>query len=258
MTRKILGIIFISMLGLSGCTTKTVKPSTCSSDADCDGVGGGVCYFGKCEECVKDGDCDEGDLCVNKSCAKTCQSDVNCEDGQYCSAGACHNKCNTDNPCAEGEACVTGKCVEGFAACTDDSGCNDGFTCDAGLCSKEGQYQMASGMVCDGSMRVNFAFNSYRLQKEYYDVADSVATCLKSNPNARLRVEGHTDDRGSTEYNLSLGENRAKAFVSYLANLGVDTNRVTIVSYGEEKPLNRDATEEAWAQNRRDEVIVEN
>lgn len=258
MTRKILGIFFVSLMVASGCTTKTAKVSTCSSDADCGESDGGVCYFGKCEECVEDTDCGDKQVCANKTCSQTCQSDVNCADGEYCSAGACHAKCSTDNPCGEGEACVTGKCVEGFAACTEDAGCAAGYSCDAGLCSKEGQYQLASGMTCDANMRVNFAFNSYKLRSEYQTAAENVATCLKSNPTSRLRVEGHTDDRGSTEYNLSLGENRAKAFVSYLANLGVDTSRITIVSYGEEKPLNRDATEEAWAQNRRDEVIVEN
>lgn len=77
------------------------------------------------------------------------------------------------------------------------------------------------------------------------------ASWIKENPNVTIQVEGHTDERGSVEYNLSLGERRARAVKSYLESLGVDSSRLTIISYGEEKPLVDGEGESAWSKNRR-------
>jgi peptidoglycan-associated lipoprotein len=69
-------------------------------------------------------------------------------------------------------------------------------------------------------------------------------------------VEGHCDERGSVEYNLALGERRAKAAYDYLSSLGVASDRMKTVSYGKEVPLCQEATEECWARNRRDHFAV--
>jgi len=79
---------------------------------------------------------------------------------------------------------------------------------------------------------------------------------MQANPNLKLRVSGHADERGSDEYNLALGNRRAAAAKRYLENKGIDGSRIEVVSYGEERPLNPGTDETAYAQNRRDEFEV--
>jgi peptidoglycan-associated lipoprotein len=79
---------------------------------------------------------------------------------------------------------------------------------------------------------------------------------LKQNPQSRIRVEGHCDERGSGEYNLALGERRAQAAVRYLTTMGVQAGRLSTISCGKEKPAVSGHDEEAWAKNRRDEFAV--
>ena len=77
------------------------------------------------------------------------------------------------------------------------------------------------------------------------------ADWMKANSKYSIQIEGHTDSRGSTEYNLSLGERRAKSVRTYLEGLGVESRRLTVLSYGEEKPLAQGDTETAYSKNRR-------
>ncbi len=82
-------------------------------------------------------------------------------------------------------------------------------------------------------------------------VLQANAKYLRSNPDARVVVEGHTDERGTPEYNIALGERRARSVARYLQNLGVDVNQISVVSYGEEKPVDPGHDESAWSKNRR-------
>lgn len=82
------------------------------------------------------------------------------------------------------------------------------------------------------------------------------AAVLAANPNVRLRIEGHADQRGSTEYNLALGQRRAEAVRAFMANYGIDPDRFTTVSYGKERPLAEGDDEESWSRNRRAEFAV--
>lgn len=79
---------------------------------------------------------------------------------------------------------------------------------------------------------------------------------LRANPNVRIRVAGHADERGSVEYNRALGQRRAEAAKAFLVNFGIDGARITTVSFGEDRPLVNESNEDAWAQNRRDEFSV--
>lgn len=80
---------------------------------------------------------------------------------------------------------------------------------------------------------------------------------LKSKSAAKVKIEGHCDERGSAEYNLALGERRAKSALQYLTTLGVQPERLSIISYGKEKPAAQGSNEEAWAKNRRAEFVIE-
>jgi peptidoglycan-associated lipoprotein len=79
---------------------------------------------------------------------------------------------------------------------------------------------------------------------------------LRANPSVRLRIEGHCDQRGSTEYNLALGQRRAEAVRAYLVNLGIDGGRLSTISYGKERPLVEGDDEQAFQKNRRAEFDV--
>lgn len=102
-----------------------------------------------------------------------------------------------------------------------------------------------------GLNTVYFEFDQARLTADARKKLSDNASWIKSNPNVTVQIEGHTDERGSVEYNLSLGERRAKSVKSYLESLGVESRRMTIISYGEEKPVANGEGEDAWSKNRR-------
>ena len=103
---------------------------------------------------------------------------------------------------------------------------------------------------------VYFAFDSYVLPPSEVSKVEQVAQHLKQNTSHVLVVEGHCDERGSNEYNLSLGENRALSVRSHLVNLGISADRIQTRSYGEEKPAVAGSGEEAWHLNRRGEFAL--
>ena len=98
---------------------------------------------------------------------------------------------------------------------------------------------------------VYFDYNSPDLRPQYRPVLEKKATWLKSHPEYSLKIEGHCDERGTAEYNLALGERRAKVVMSYLVSLGVSPGRISTISYGEERPNASGHDERAWAKNRR-------
>ncbi|RNC66302.1 MAG: peptidoglycan-associated lipoprotein Pal [Desulfuromonadales bacterium] len=105
--------------------------------------------------------------------------------------------------------------------------------------------------------RIFFDFDAFVLSQTARDTLSRNAEyLLKKQPGVKVQLEGHCDERGSDEYNLSLGEKRAKAARDYLVTLGVQAERISLISYGEEKPLDPGHTDEAWAKNRRVEFVI--
>jgi peptidoglycan-associated lipoprotein len=103
---------------------------------------------------------------------------------------------------------------------------------------------------------VYFDFDKYDIRPEDAKTLDSNAAWLKSNGDNLVLIEGHCDERGTNEYNLALGERRAKATMNYLVSQGIQANRITIISYGEERPVCTEKTEACWAKNRRAAFLV--
>ena len=103
---------------------------------------------------------------------------------------------------------------------------------------------------------VFFDFDKYDIRPNDAKTLDANANWLKSNPNHLVLIEGHCDERGTNEYNLALGERRAKSTMNYLVSQGVQANRITIISYGEERPQCTEHTEACWAKNRRAHFLV--
>lgn len=103
---------------------------------------------------------------------------------------------------------------------------------------------------------IYFDFDKYDIRPSDTRTLDANAAWLKSNPNHLLLIEGHADERGTNEYNLALGERRAKATRDYLVSVGVDAGRITVISYGEERPTCTEKAEGCWAKNRRAHFLV--
>ncbi len=103
---------------------------------------------------------------------------------------------------------------------------------------------------------IHFDFDRYEIRPEDAKVLDMDAAWLRDNARTLVLVEGHADERGTNEYNLALGERRAKATLDYLVSRGVQSARLTLISYGEERPLCAARTEACWAQNRRAHFLV--
>ena len=104
--------------------------------------------------------------------------------------------------------------------------------------------------------RVFFDYDSAVLSSQATGILDRQAAWLKQYPDVIVTIEGHTDERGTTEYNLALGDRRANAVKNYLVALGIGSERILTISYGEERPAEPGHDEAAWAQNRRAVTVV--
>ncbi|MDP6933235.1 MAG: OmpA family protein [Myxococcota bacterium] len=113
----------------------------------------------------------------------------------------------------------------------------------------------SDSLQCDG-IRARFEFDSAMLTVEAQQLLDSHVACFEERPGT-IEIEGHCDERGTTEYNLALGNRRASTVRRYLVARGVTEGRIRTVSYGEERPLDHGVDEMAWATNRRAEIRVE-
>lgn len=177
---------------------------------------------------------------------------------------ACHSPkdgtCKKDGDCTNA-VCVFGKCQE----CGVNTDCKDGKVCESNKCvesapvsqTAENLAPVQAAPACSQTGTVHFDFNKYDILASDRDMLTDIATCLRSHSDAKISVAGNTDERGTVEYNLALGEKRAKSVSQYLQNSGISDSRMHVVSYGKEKPVDPENNEEAWAKNRRTDITVE-
>jgi peptidoglycan-associated lipoprotein len=116
--------------------------------------------------------------------------------------------------------------------------------------------ELANAVKADLAAMINFEYDQAAVRSIDQATLDRKAAILAANPNVRIQISGHADERGSDEYNLALGNRRGAAAKRYLENKGIDGTRIEVVSYGEERPLAQGGDEAAYAQNRRDEFQV--
>ncbi len=105
---------------------------------------------------------------------------------------------------------------------------------------------------------IHFEYDKSDILSEYEKSLEKKAQYLAANPQQKIQIEGHCDERGSNQYNLALGERRAHSTKVYLIGLGVKPDQLDTISYGEEKPIDPQSNEEAWAKNRRSEFLQVN
>jgi peptidoglycan-associated lipoprotein len=103
---------------------------------------------------------------------------------------------------------------------------------------------------------IHFDFDKYDIRPGDAEILKENAALLKKYTNVKIQIEGHCDERGTNEYNLALGERRANSTKKYLSSLGISPDRISTISYGEERPLDPGHNEEAWAKNRRAHTII--
>jgi peptidoglycan-associated lipoprotein len=226
----------------SGCPgpeyPKCEKDDQCKKNKDGKDINE-YCLFGQCQQCAKDTHCPSGQKCNKGRCEASCTADAQCGAGQICEEAACvPAQCTPSKTCPTGQSCETGRCKAGAAT-------NNG-----------GTPTTPTSLNCDKHQRVQFEFNMADLTPSSREVLDNFAKCMAANTDWKLTIEGHCDERGTTDYNLALGERRAGSVKDYIARLGVDKARIKTISYGKEKPIDPSSNEAAWAKNRRAELVV--
>lgn len=241
----LLAFLVLVAASLGGCTKSYPN---CDDDKGCVEKNE-VCVDGLCRQCRSDAQCKKLDACLGcqaNECVKVpgcCKSDLDCPEGR-CVEGRCAAPmCSVNSDCPDGERCVNGRCVVP-SGCTMDSQCPPGLRCKNGECTT----------ACDLEP-VYFDFNEHAVRLDQESVVRKNAECLKSGAQTAVIVEGHTDERGADEYNLALGERRAKSVANQYNLLGVKgVGRV--VSFGEEKSVCSESNESCWQKNRRAETTV--
>ena len=111
-------------------------------------------------------------------------------------------------------------------------------------------------LVVNVGDRVFYDFDSSDLTSEAQDTVEKVVAWMQTYPDVTLALEGHCDERGTREYNLALGERRANSVLSYMEALGIEGSRLSVISFGKERPAVLGSNESAWAQNRRSVFVV--
>jgi peptidoglycan-associated lipoprotein len=153
------------------------------------------------------------------------------------------------------------------AGCGSDEGVETATVADTGNTVTEEVVISDVGVIAPGSLedfvanvgdRVFFGFDRYDLTPEAQALLQAQVAWLQTFPQYQVVIEGHTDERGTREYNLALGERRANATANYMVALGLDPNRIVqVISYGKERPAVLGSDEIAWAQNRRAVTVLQ-
>jgi len=125
----------------------------------------------------------------------------------------------------------------------------------AGLSEEAKESAMAAR---EGLQPIYFDFNKSFVRKDATSVMKKNAEWLKSHPKAKIKIEGNCDEQGTAEYNQALGQRRSLSAKKYLAEMGVASGRISLISFGKEKPICKESAESCWQKNRRDDFVVVN
>jgi peptidoglycan-associated lipoprotein len=135
-----------------------------------------------------------------------------------------------------------------------DAGAQAGQTDTA---ATEAGPQEAAAAAGSGLQPIYFDFDRSLIRDDAKEALRANADWLKANPQVNIRIEGNCDERGTVEYNQALGQRRAQSAKKYLTGLGIASRRISLISYGKEKPTCASSTEDCWQQNRRDDFVAQ-
>jgi peptidoglycan-associated lipoprotein len=122
-----------------------------------------------------------------------------------------------------------------------------------GLTGRAGQVEEAQSRL----QTVYFDYDRFDIRADQQEALRENAKVIQAYPQVNIQIQGHCDERGSEEYNLALGDKRARAAKDFLVNLGISPDRLSTISFGEERPVDPGHDEAAWAKNRRDEFVAQ-
>ena len=243
------------VLCLSGCKAKYPN---CDGDSDCPGNAEGKewCVNGQCQQCRPEPqgskDCGAGRRCNAGRCEAIAGF---CAKNSECPSGVCQNNrcvaCKEDSNCPGGTRCSAGRCeADNRKACKHSDECSETEDCVAGRCvpSNKNRYVPQGGCQLEV---VYFGYNEFELSGSTGAVVDKNAECVKRN-NRGVNLVGHTDPRGTPEYNLALADKRAQAVKRRMTNLGIPEDKVIPVPRGEIDAQGTD--ESSWERDRRVDV----
>lgn len=242
-------LVFVLGALLGGCRSYP----ECKRDKHCVDYGRGTpfCVDRVCRDCRDDSHCGFCEQCDNNSCVRTpgcCADDADCPSPQRCRDNRCGPQCLSDADCGEMERCLSGTCVE--IECRTDEDCPDGYRCENFSC-----VQIVDNTPCANRQfrTVYFDFDEHVLRADQASSMEWNQACY-DRFEGNTDVEGHCDERGTVEYNLALGDRRARTIRDWLQRAGVDLARMNKISYGENRPVATGSNENAWRQNRRVEI----
>ena len=132
----------------------------------------------------------------------------------------------------------------------------EGVIGEEGIREPAGENVVMEGRTSAPFLPIYFDFDRYTIRPDMMERMEYNAKIMQDHPDIKIEIQGNCDERGTNEYNLALGEKRAKAARDFLVNMGISPDRITIISLGEEKPLDPRHNEEAWAKNRRDDFVI--
>ncbi len=248
----IIAIVFALALLLTACG-KTYP--NCDDDELC-AAKGEVCVNNTCRQCRDDSQCAaldacmgcEANICVRR--AGCCKSDLDCPDGKCWKetearlTGVCGGSCKSNDHCPAGQRCAGGSCVPS-TTCEEDTSCPGGHKCVRGICVTS---------ACQ-LQDLRFDFNQHTVRGNQRSVLEENARCIVENSMA-VELVGHSDETGSDEYNLALGQRRAAVVASQYRALGVPGSKIVrVLSYGEEAPACVQMDETCHDENRRVETL---
>jgi peptidoglycan-associated lipoprotein len=247
--RAIAMAVAVGLAGLlAGCPDKKPKGPTCDSDADCrDGL---RCVDRHCQACGGDGHCKPYEHCDKGACLLddgACRTTADCKDGGACKNNKC-SPCRSDGECGADRRCQDGRCLT-RGACQKDEDCADDEDCVDGRCSREGRDGAAGPCQLEP---VFFGFDTSQIDPEARVTLERDAACVQKGKARGVMLVGHTDPRGTEEYNIALSESRAQSVGDFLSRLGVDPARFRVVPKGETEATGAD--ESGWGQDRRVEL----
>jgi peptidoglycan-associated lipoprotein len=127
----------------------------------------------------------------------------------------------------------------------------------AAKAAEEEKAKEAAAKTEEGLQPIYFDFDKSFIRDDARPVMKANAAYLKAHPEMKVKIEGNCDERGTIEYNQALGQRRAQSAKKYLTDLGIRSSRISLISYGKEKPVCTESTEDCWQKNRRDDLVAE-
>jgi peptidoglycan-associated lipoprotein len=239
-------LVLAAALVLTGCPSKKMKYPLCGGDKDC--KEGEHCVNKHCQQCGDDSHCEEFEHCEAGACVLdpgACREDGDCTGGQVCKQNKC-SACESDAECGADKSCSNGKCLD-RGTCSVDEDCADDEDCVDGVCKHAGR-DKAPDVSCKLEP-VFFDFDQTGLSEQTKSSLSGDAECMQEVQGRGVLIIGHTDPRGTEEYNIALSEHRAQTVGDYLARLGIDPARFRYVPKGETEAQGSD--EQSWGQDRR-------